>query len=169
MKLTDLYQMVRQLPAPTDLRHFGNDALQGELLEYMLRQLGVQPTQVDEISDALELERGRVFAVRWDLTVGEAGFKLPVMASLLLYHLWRRKSSPEDIRMLCDGGNINTALALGHLAKRLGLHAEHVLSRHFPEFIRSYLRDRGGNDLTLIEAPATRLGKEREFYSHLVK
>ncbi|MBM4065200.1 MAG: PLP-dependent lyase/thiolase [Planctomycetes bacterium] len=169
MKLIDLQKSVQELPRLTDIRQFGRSPEQRAVLEPLLTHLGVKPVRVDDVTNMLGLNRGRVFAIRWDITSGEMGFKQPVMSSLLLFHLWRRRTLLSNVQVLIDAGNVNTSLALTHLAASLDLRAEHILSRHFPEDIRSYMLKHGHDSLTLIEAPPSKTGKEREFYSFLLE
>jgi|GEM_PF-5662896 len=167
MQLTKIQETLQKLDRSKNIRSFGQTAEHRSALESLMTGLGILPTRVDDITDKLMLTRGRVFAVRWDITTGMIGFKQPVIASLLLFHLWKRKRDLSNVSVLIDGGNVNTSLALSYLADRLGLRAEHVLSRHFPEYIRHYMIDHGFNNLTLIEAPPSNVGTEREFYGHL--
>lgn len=168
MNLVNLQKAVQELPRLADMRQFGRSVAHRAVLESLMTTLGVLPNRVDDITGALGLSRGRVFAVRWDITTGETGFKQPVMSSLLLFHLWRRRAAASEVQVLTDGGNVNTCLALSFLAERLGLRAEHILSRHFPEDIRNYMREHGRGCIKLIEAPPARMGKEREFYAYLL-
>jgi cysteine synthase len=169
VRIVDLQDALRELPHSSDSRTFGRGEPQRALLGALACELGVSPVRVDDLTESLGLTRGKVFAVRWDLTTGEIGFKQPVMASLLLFHLWRRRVAAERIRVLIDGGNVNTGLALAYLASRLDLRAEHVLSRHFPEDICTYILERGAGRLQLTAAPPSASGKEREFYSYLLE
>lgn len=168
MNLVNLQKAVQELPRLTNMQQFGRSAAHRAVLEPLMTKLSVLPNRVDEITGALGLSRGRVFAVRWDITTGETGFKQPVMSSLLLFHLWRRRAVASEVQVLTDGGNVNTCLALSFLAACLGLRVEHILSRHFPEDIRRYMREHGHGCMKLMEAPPARMGKEREFYAYLL-
>jgi len=167
-QLAYLYDAVRALPRTADIELFGLNEVHARLLRSLCEGLGVRPFRIDDLSESLELRRGRFLAVRWDVTTAGFGFKQPVMASLLLFSLWRRPGGIRGITTLTDGGNVNTCLALAAVGNRLGLWSEHVLSRHFPMDIREYLMARGEGRLALIEAPPANAGVEREFYSHLV-
>jgi cysteine synthase len=167
MRLTDIQESLRALGASRDIHSFGRTVQQRSILEPLMADLGVTSIRVDDITERLALTKGRVFAVRWDITSETVGFKQPIMSSLLLFHLWKRKADVSDVGILIDGGNVNTGLALSYLASRLGLRAEHVLSRHFPLNIRDYIVAHGSEGLTLIEAPPSNVGKEREFYGYL--
>jgi cysteine synthase len=168
MNLVNLQKAVQELPRLADMRQFGRSTAERAVLESLMTKLGVLPNRVDDITGALGLSRGRVFAVRWDITTGETGFKQPVMSALLLFHLWRRRAVATEVQVLTDGGNFNTCLALSFLAARLGLQAEHILSRHFTQDARSYMQAHGNGCLKLIEAPPAQMGKEREFYAYLL-
>lgn len=169
MTLTDLQKSVKKLPPLADIRQFGRSASQRAILEPLMSELGVKPIRIDDVTRRLGLSQGKVLALRWDITTGETGFKQPVMCALLLFHLWRRRGSAGDVSVLTDGGNVNTALAMSYLASQLGLQAEHVLSRHFPDDIRAYMLAHGHGCLKLIEAPPSRLGREKEFYAFLLE
>lgn len=169
LTLQTLQDSLRQIQWSVHIRSFGRTAAQRAILTPLLAALGVKPLRVDDLTDMLRLRRGKVFAVRWDLTTGSVGFKQPVMASLLLFHLWKRRAPVDRVNTLLDGGNVNTSLALGYLAARMNVSAEHVLSRHFPEDVRTYMLRHGGSRLRLIEAPPSTLGKEREFYAFLLE
>jgi len=167
MNLLHLQETLREIGRLKHIQLFGREPRQRAILEPLMKSLGVEGIKVDELSTALGVKNGRVLAVRWDITTGQVGFKQPVMAALLLFHLWRKRCSVDDVTTIVDGGNVNTSLALGYLAQRLGLRAEHVLSRHFPEDIRAYMMDQCDGCLQLIEAPPSGLGREREFYAYL--
>ena len=169
MKLIEFQESVWKLPKLADLEAFGRSSSHRSILEPLLSRLGVQPLQVDDVSKVLGVTNGRVFAVRWDLTTEKVGFKQPVMSSLLLFHLWRRRTLVDPNSVLIDGGIVNTALALAWLAARLEMQAETVITRHFPDDIRDYVLNHAHGRLRLLQAPALCLGREREFYSYLVK
>jgi len=167
MRLTDIQNSLHTLGPPRDIQSFGRTAQHRSVLESLMADLGVASIRVDDLTERLALPKGRVFAVRWDITTGMLGFKQPIISSLLLFQLWKRKADISEVGVLIDGGNVNTGLAVGYLASRLGLRAEHVLSRHFPQNIRDYILTHGSDCLTLIEAPPSDMGKEREFYGFL--
>ena len=167
MNLNYLQRELRLLSPPTATERFGHDPSERNVLQQLLSELGVLPPRVDDLTNLLGLKKGRIFAVRWDLTTHGVGFKQPVVTALLLFHLWRRRSPAHEIHTIIDGGNVNTCLALSFVAAQLGLRAQHVLSRLFPKDVHEYLLARGSKGLELIVAPARNVGREREFYSFL--
>lgn len=123
---------------------------------------------ITNLSDKLELNSGKIDAIREDLFEKGIGLKKPVVGSLLVRHLiqmYRAKRIPEGI---IDGGNVNTGLALSYFANKFHIKAALVHSRYFPDYIKSYLKKNSSGNLDLIEAPALNMGREREFYKYLV-
>ena len=169
MNLTSLQEAVSALPREKDLSVFGMSAEHREVLIPLMCELGVVEPRVDDLSAFLNLQRGKVLAVRWDVACGDIGFKLPVFASLLLFHLWKSRRDLTDVRILTDGGNVSSALALSALAGKLCLRAEQVISWQFPQDIRDYMTHQAGGVLDLIAAPNIGGPREREFYGHLLQ
>lgn len=169
MNLTNLQKAVSALPREKDLSVFGMSVEHREVLIPLMCELGVMEPRVDDLSAFLNLQRGKVLAVRWDVACGDIGFKLPVFASLLLFHLWNSRRDLKDVRFLTDGGNVSSALAMSALASKLGLRAEHVISWQFPQDIRDYMTHQAGGVLDLIAAPNIGGPREREFYGHLLQ
>lgn len=168
MNLVSLQNALRDLPQSGDFGRVTEPIEVRALLGSLLAGLSVNMPPVEDLTERIGLRRGKVLAVRWDLSAGEVGFKQTVSSALVLFHLWKRERAALCTTII-DGGNVNTALSLAFLADRLELQAEHVLSRHFPADIRDYIRRVGGSRLRLISAPKTYLGMEREFYAHLLE
>ncbi|KAA3621545.1 MAG: hypothetical protein DWQ02_27525 [Bacteroidetes bacterium] len=130
--------------------------------------LEIQKPIIDNVSDSLELERGKVYAVRQDTSYGLTGFKQPVIASLILKTLIDSVKRKEYNKKWIDGGNVNSSLALAYFAKKFGGDATYIMSRFFPKYILNYIKKVSHNSIQLIKAPNLKLGIERDFYQHLV-
>ncbi|MFC1475855.1 pyridoxal-phosphate dependent enzyme [Candidatus Zixiibacteriota bacterium] len=77
----------------------------------------------------------------------------------------RKRKRP--VRGIIDGGNVSTALALSHYAKRFNLEARIVMSGLFPKDVLKYVEEATEGHLKTIISPRTGRGREREFYEYL--
>jgi hypothetical protein len=123
---------------------------------------------IEDISNLLEVSKGKVFAVRMDKMYGITGFKKPIIASLILKRLIESVKIGKLNRKWIDGGNVNSALALGFYAKKFEGKAANVMSRLFPKYILEYIKEICNDSIRLIKAPNLSLGIERDFYKYLV-
>jgi cysteine synthase len=161
--LIDLQRGLRSLDA-----RFGTSSAHRSATLSLMNAWEVPFPEIEDVTELIGCRNGAIHAIRWDKSCGTVGFKLPVMISLLVYHLLRSTTKVETLQGIIDGGNVNTALALGFLGRKLELPVEHVLSRHFPEDVRNYVLQKAGSFLSLRIAPQSDCGKEVEFYSHLI-
>ena len=131
--------------------------------------LEIESPQIENLSDILEICKGRVLAVRLDKAYGITGFKKPVMASLILKRLIEAVKRGHYNRKWIDGGNVNSCLALAYFAEKFSGQAAYVMSRFFPDYVLDYIMATSNNSIELIKAPDLALGIERDFYQYLVK
>jgi hypothetical protein len=130
--------------------------------------LEIETPEIEDVSDILEISRGKVLAVRMDKTYGITGFKKPVIASLILKRLIEAVRRNEYDKKWIDGGNVNSSLALAYYVKKFDGKAAFVMSRFFPEYVMDYIRKISDRSIHLIKAPNLGLGIERDFYQYLV-
>jgi len=82
------------------------------------------------------------------------GLKLPVVAELILRQLIRKADKPERIATIqgfIDGGSVNTGLAMGYYAQRLGLRNVLVTSHVMPRDVLDYVAERSSGHLEIIQ------------------
>lgn len=109
--------------------------------------------------------RFSISAVRMEGTSLEGNLKQSIFWGLLILHILRGTVNKKT-KTLVDGGNVNSALALGQLTKRLGLKSHYVISHRFPNDIKLFVSRHVDR---LHEAPAkSGVSIEREFYSELL-
>ncbi|MBU1100222.1 MAG: pyridoxal-phosphate dependent enzyme [Bacteroidetes bacterium] len=124
--------------------------------------------KIDDLSEILELKKGKVLAVRMDSAYGITGFKKPVVASLILKRTIEAAKHGVINNCWIDGGNVNSALALAYYAKKFEGKAAYVISRLFPDYFINYVNDTSNYLLEFIKAPNLKLGIERDFYKYLL-
>jgi len=124
--------------------------------------------RVDDVTEMTGASRGRVLATRLDEYANGLGHKIPVVGALLVRHALRSIDSRACPEGLIDGGNVSTGLALGYFAEKFDLQAKLVLSRFFPDDILRFIESKTNGRVKTIVAPRRKLGREREFYQHLV-
>ena len=153
---------LRQISRTKDIHStlLGNEEVR-EILE-------IETPMAENISETLEVSKGRVYAVRFDKTFGETGFKKPVIASLILKRLIESVKRGVFSKKWIDGGNVNSSLALGYYAKKFNGEATYIMSRFFPEYVLDYVKETSQNSIDIIKAPNLKLGIERDFYKYLV-
>jgi cysteine synthase len=130
--------------------------------------LEIETPVIHDVSEILEVSKGKVLAVRMDKTFGITGFKKPVIASLILKRLIEAVRRKEYNKTWIDGGNVNSSLGLAYYAKKFDGNAAFVMSRFFPEYVLDYIREVSNKSIHLIKAPNLGLGIERDFYQYLV-
>ncbi len=131
--------------------------------------LEIETPEVEDVSEIVELSKGKVLAVRMDKAYGITGFKKPVIASLILKRLIEAARRNERNKKWIDGGNVNSSLALAYFARKFAGDAAYVMSRFFPQYVLDYIREISGDSIYLIQAPNLSLGIERDFYQYLVQ
>lgn len=130
--------------------------------------LEIELPPIEDITEILKTQRGKVFAVRMDKSCGIIGFKKITIASLIL------KRIIEDVRRKTinnrwiDGGNVNSCLALAYYANKFNGESAYVMSRFFPDYVIEYIKDIVNNSIKIVKAPNLSLGIERDFYKYLV-
>lgn len=121
--------------------------------------------RIDDITKHLPLDRGKVYAIRMDLTPNLDNHKKQVVAALILRGILTHKLPNQSIDTLIDGGNYSSASALRYYTEKFGMKGIYVMSRLFPEDVLSLLRS---DDFSIIQAPHNpELPREREFYKYL--
>jgi cysteine synthase len=130
--------------------------------------LEIEVPEVDNVSDIIDVGKGKVLAVRMDKCYGITGFKKPIIASLILKRLIEAVKRKEVNKNWIDGGNVNSSLALAYFANKFGGKAAYVMSRFFPEYMLDYINDISKGAIEIIKAPNLSLGVERDFYKYLV-
>ncbi len=123
------------------------------------------PPRIDEITDYLPVQHGRVYAVRMDLTPNVDNHKKQVAGALILRGILSHRIPTPVIDTFIDGGSYSSASALKYYAAKFGMKGIYIMSRLCPEEILSLLRS---DTFSIIQAPADHaLPREREFYSFL--
>lgn len=121
--------------------------------------------RIDDITDYLPLKKGRVYAVRMDLTPNVDNHKKQVAGALILRGILSHRIPSPHIDTIIDGGSYSSASALKYYVEKFGMQGIYVMSRLCPEDILSLLRS---DRFSIIQAPANpTLPREREFYSFL--
>lgn len=108
---------------------------------------------------------GRIDLIRFDCYRNADNLKKPIVAGLLLRRL-AQGPLHNDVNCLVDAGSMNMGYALRHYCRRFGLRGAYVMSRYFCD---DMVADLAADDFEVFRAPGDlSLGREREFYSHLV-
>ena len=133
------------------------------------RFLELETPKVSDLTETLQIEnKGRLYAIRFDLNLGVNNHKKQVCAGLILRRILQgRLSGKKDT--LIDGGNYNSASALKYYTQMLGLKGVYIMSRLFLQ--RRDIIDSLESDNFKIEIAPENKSKslEIEFYDYLYR
>lgn len=124
---------------------------------------------VDDVTEIIGANTGKILAVRLDKLGYNVGHKQPVVGGLIVRYLLKSSNRRKDVKGFIDGGNVSTALALGCFAKRFNFKARLVMSHLFPKDVLDFIHEQTEGCVETIVSPKTDLGREREFYDFLRK
>jgi len=121
--------------------------------------------KITDLSKILNIKnKGKVYAIRFDLLNYVENHKKLVMGRLILKNILDNRFSDNTITII-DGGNFSNGLALKFYSERFEFNVEYVVSRYMPEIIKNQLES---ERMTIITAPKKAgLSIVKEFYSHI--
>ncbi len=129
--------------------------------------LEIEAPRVDDFTEVLSVEHGRVYALRMDLNTGVDNHKKPVVAGLILRGVLQGRIPRKNVDTLIDSGSFNSALALTYYSEKFGMNGIYVMSRYFPQDVVDILES---PRFSVIRAPYKYDdAREREYYEHLVE
>jgi len=149
-------------PRPREFESSYQQALSNPQIRGILE---ISTPPISNLSDALHLTQGSVYAIRSDLTDSH---KKNMVAGLILRQVMRGKIPRQGIDTFVDTGSINSALAIKHLSQKLGMNVEYVMSRAFNPKVVEMLEQDGGFVVN-IAPKRENVDPVREYVLHLAE
>lgn len=137
-------------------------------LQETIQLFDIDDPVIHDFSEILKVSGiGRVRVIRMDLNSYIPNHKKLVVAGLIIRGVLTGSLLQTSVDILIDGGNFNSASALKFYTRRFGMKGMYVMSDLFPREVTDLLEDQ--DHFSVIRAPRSGEGLEREFYAHLFK